>query len=86
MLIPRFPFVLLTPQHAPRVVGIYPETKHPTWHDTLIKARKGKTTITDQVRYLRSCGVILGLVRPRRCDCTRRAALPHCLCFGRAAP
>ncbi|KAG2422623.1 hypothetical protein HXX76_010404 [Chlamydomonas incerta] len=38
-------------QHAPRVVGIYPETKHPTWHDTLIKARKGKTTITDQVLY-----------------------------------
>ncbi len=31
-------------QGAPRVVGIYPETKHPSFHDSLgLQCFKGKT-------------------------------------------
>jgi hypothetical protein len=36
-------------QSAARVVGTYPETKHPVWHDQLLKKRGHKTTITDVV-------------------------------------
>eukprot|EP00798_Chlamydomonas_sp_ICE-L_P022224 gene22224-29289_t len=34
---------------APRVVGIYPETKHPSWHDSVLASRGQKTTITEVV-------------------------------------
>ncbi|KAG2435712.1 hypothetical protein HXX76_006910 [Chlamydomonas incerta] len=34
---------------APRTVGIYPETKHPTWHDNLPHVKAAKTTISDIV-------------------------------------
>jgi hypothetical protein len=29
-------------ERAPRVVGVYPETKHPTWHNALPQVRPGK--------------------------------------------
>ena len=37
------------PQGANRTVGIYPETKHPTWHDSLPIVKAAQTTMSDIV-------------------------------------
>lgn len=36
-------------QSYKRTVGIYPETKHPTWHDSQPVVKAAKTSITDIV-------------------------------------
>ena len=36
-------------------VGIYPEVKHPSWHDSRALSCMANTTITEKVMEVRSC-------------------------------
>ncbi|KXZ42399.1 hypothetical protein GPECTOR_152g54 [Gonium pectorale] len=50
--VPTLEEYIMLAKHANRVVGIYPETKHPTWHDNLAIVKEAKTTISDIVLNL----------------------------------